>query len=106
MDVQTAPVEASKPEARPALPNPQPIQTSPFKWNVLVVTKDDAGNWIVTNPPKNIRDTQPYYVITPEAYEVLARNMADIIRWVKEAQWRLDYYRGEGNLDGNKVPAQ
>ena len=28
--------------------------------------------------------------------------MADILRWVKEAQWRLDYYRGEGQLDGRE----
>ena len=27
--------------------------------------------------------------------------MADILRWIKEAQWRLDYYRGEGQLDGH-----
>jgi hypothetical protein len=93
-------VETSKPDARPALPNPQPINTAPFKWQVFVVTKAEDGNVYVTTPESQKFDgTQAYYVITPEAYEVLARNMADILRWVKEAHWRLEYYRGEGELD-------
>jgi hypothetical protein len=41
-----------------------------------------------------------YYGLTPEAYEVLSRNMADILRWVKESAWRLDYYQSDGGLDG------
>lgn len=46
-----------------------------------------------------------YYGVTPKNYEVLARNMADILRWVKEARWRLDYYRGEGLFDGHGIGA-
>jgi hypothetical protein len=41
-----------------------------------------------------------YYGLTPRQYEILAKNMADILRWVKEAEWRLQYYRGEGEIDG------
>ena len=25
----------------------------------------------------------------------MARNMAELLRWIQEAQWRLDYYAGE-----------
>lgn len=70
------------------MPNPQKINTSPVKW--LVITPDrlpKGEGWV-------------YYGLTTQQYEVLARNMADILRWVREAQWRLDYYRGETGLDG------
>lgn len=30
--------------------------------------------------------------LTPQAYENLARNLADLVRWVQEARARLDYY--------------
>lgn len=30
--------------------------------------------------------------MTVEAYQNLARNLADVTRWVQEARWRLDYY--------------
>lgn len=27
-----------------------------------------------------------------DQYDTLSRNTAEILRWVKEAQWRLDWY--------------
>jgi len=33
--------------------------------------------------------------LTPQDYETLARNQADTLRWVREAMWRLQYYRQE-----------
>ena len=87
--MKTVAVEVDRPDARPAVPNPESIDTAPIKWFVMtperLPTKD---GWV-------------YYGLTPEQYEVLARNMADILRWVKETKWRLDYYRGEGQLDGH-----
>lgn len=99
------PVEVARPEARPALPNPQPIETHDFKWDVIVLVPGGDGNLQVQRAPQTDRP-QPYYAITPEAYEILSQNMAEILRWVKESNWRLKYYRGEGELDGNALPAQ
>jgi hypothetical protein len=77
-----------QPDTRPPLPNPKPIETSPFKWKVITPARLPEGTkWV-------------YYAITPAEYEILSRNMADILRWVREAKWRLDYYRGEGEIDG------
>jgi len=40
-----------------------------------------------------------YFGITPENYEVLSRNQAEALRWVKEAMWRLQYYAKEDVFD-------
>lgn len=88
MEVISSTTEIKQPDARPPLPNPRPIETSTFKWKV--VTRDrlpEGDRWV-------------YYAITPQEYEVLSRNMAEMLRWVREAQWRLEYYRGKGQIDG------
>lgn len=33
------------------------------------------------------------FAVTARGYESLARNLADTIRWAKEASWQLDFYR-------------
>lgn len=33
------------------------------------------------------------FAVTAKGYESLARNLADTIRWAKEASWQLDFYR-------------
>jgi hypothetical protein len=98
-------VEVERPESRPALPNPQPIETQTFKWDVLVLVPGGDGNIQVQRSPQITRP-QPYYAITPQEYEILSRNMAEMLRWIKEAHWRLQYYRGDGGLDGNEVPTE
>ncbi len=85
----TSTTEIKQPDPTPPLPNPRPIETAPFKWRVITSDRLPKGEgWV-------------YYGITPKQYEILSKNMADILRWVKEAQWRLDYYRGEGLPDGH-----
>jgi hypothetical protein len=32
------------------------------------------------------------YAVTPKGYETLSRNEADVLRWIKEAMFRLRYY--------------
>lgn len=91
VDIHTTPVDAPKPKERPVLPNPEPIQTAPFKFKVLTPKTAPEGDYV-------------FYGLTVKDYETLARNMADIVRWIKEAQWRLNYYRGEGGVDG--VPSE
>lgn len=66
------------------MPPPQPIEVQPVEWHVLTPDRVPEGEWV-------------YFGVTPEEYEILAKNMAEILRWVKEAQWRLDYY-GDVNV--------
>jgi hypothetical protein len=87
VDVKTTAIEVPKPDARPALPNPEPINTAPIEFKILTPETIPDGEYV-------------YYGMNVRDYETLARNMADILRWVKDAKWRLDYYRGEGELDG------
>jgi hypothetical protein len=82
-------VDVPRPEAHPAVPNPEPVQIAPIEWKVITRDRLPEGEFVL-------------YGLTPRQYETLARNMADILRWVKEAQWRLEYYRGDGQLDGKK----
>lgn len=83
MDVTTTAIDVERPAPRPNLPNPKPIETAPFKWEVLTPER----------LPKEERWVR--YSITVQDYETLARNMAEILRWVREAEWRLRYYQGE-----------
>ncbi len=83
--VQSAPLEVDLPSIRP-LPDPAPISVTPFKWKVLAPT--GAGS--------------VHYGLTVRGYESLAKTMADIIRWVQEAQWRLDYYRTQLTPENKK----
>lgn len=32
------------------------------------------------------------FVFTPDQYERLTLNIAEMLRWIKEAMWRLQYY--------------
>ena len=65
------------------MPNPQPIETRTVEWTVLTPeTIPDSDDW-------------SYFGLTADEYEDLALNQADILRWVREAAWRLRYYRGE-----------
>jgi len=42
-------------------------------------------------------DGRQMIALTARAYEALSRNMAELIRWIEEARWRLGYYRGEAD---------
>ena len=87
MDVTTTPIDIEEPEARPPLPNPEPIDTQNFTFRVLT---------------PDMEVDRVYYAVTPEAYKTMARNMAEILRWVREAKWLLDYYRGEEEPNGSE----
>lgn len=57
------------------MPDPQPIDTGEVTWTVLTV---DGVAW---------------FAVTAAGYEALSSNVAESLRWVREAKWRLDYYR-------------
>lgn len=59
------------------LPDPTPITTVPFKWEHV-----------------NIGGKE-YLAVDGKGYEVLSRNMAEFLRWIREARDRLDWYTKE-----------
>lgn len=61
----------------PTVPKPQPIKTYPIHW-IVIVQENDV-----------------YFAITAKDYENLSKTNADILRWVQEADWRLDFYKNE-----------
>lgn len=73
------------PDPTPALPNPDPIVTVDVTLEIMKPDRLPAGDeWV-------------RYGMTVEQYQNLSRNMAEILRWVREAQWRLDYYAPDSN---------
>lgn len=55
------------------LPDPAPI-------------KQDKVTWIVANGN---------YCVTPDDYETIALNRADVLRWAIETKWQLDVCKEE-----------
>lgn len=91
MDVTASTAQIERPDRQnPAVPNPAPVDLNSVQFEVLTEkTLPSTDGWV-------------YYGLTPKDYETLAKNMAEILRWVQEAQWRLDYYRGKaGPKDDN-----
>ena len=80
--VEIPTVQIPQPNLRPNLPDPEPIETRPIEWKVL------------TEKDKLVKG-QAYIALTPKDYEELSLSMADVLRWIKEARWRLQYYKGE-----------
>ena len=75
--------EILQPESRPALPDPAPIKTHDV-------------DWIILTDKNIIKEGEVFIALTPKNYEDLSLTMSDILRWIKEANWRLKYYKGEG----------
>lgn len=81
--MQTAPVQVDRPSGLPPLPNPRPIAQRAIQWTVLTPnTLPEGDDWV-------------FFGIRPRSYEDLAVNEAEVLRFVREALWRLRYYRGE-----------
>lgn len=59
----------------PVLPQPKSVDLAPVYWQVLTV------------------DGEPRFALTAEGYEALSKNTAELLRWIKEASWQLDFYR-------------
>lgn len=79
----TAPVTIPKPTKKPALANPRPIQQLAIEWTVLTNgTVPEGDDWV-------------FFGLTTKGYENLALNQAELLRYITEAMYRLNYYRGE-----------
>lgn len=59
---------------RAPLPNPKATELANVEWKVIQ-TADG-----------------PVIALTPAEHERLMLNLAEILRWVQEAMWRLQYY--------------
>ena len=70
---------------RPVLPRPEPVKTEQVRWQVV-----DVGG-------------EPMFALTARGYEALSRNMAEMIRWAKEASWQLDFYRADRLTDDKEA---
>ncbi len=40
-------------------------------------------------------DGEPLFALTARGYEALSRNVADMVRWAREASWQIDFYRAD-----------
>jgi hypothetical protein len=67
-------IAPERPDPTPPLPLPEPIETLPVEWTAI-----ESNEGIVL-------------VLTPRQFENLSNNLAEILRWVQEAAWRLKYY--------------
>lgn len=81
--MRTVPEEIARPADRPALPNPQPVEMLDVDWKVVTPDTLPEGRYVL-------------FALTPQQYESLSLNMAELRRWIDEAMWRLDYYTKEG----------
>lgn len=59
------------------LPAPEPIEALPVEFQVI---QEGEG---------------AMFCLTPQGYENLSKTQADTLRWVREAKWRLDFYKSE-----------
>lgn len=73
--VQLDTVQVEPPPAKPPLPDPEPVEMLPVEWTVL---ETEDGLLIG---------------LTTRQFENLTENLAELLRWMRETRWRLDYYR-------------
>lgn len=67
------------------LPVPEPLILDQVEWQVL-----PEGEPVVLQ--------EPMFALTAEQYENLSFNMAEILRWVREARAQILHYRGDAPL--------
>lgn len=72
--IQVDTIESEPPPAKPKLPAPEPIELVRPDWQVVVTEEG------------------PLLALTEKEFEILASNLAEILRWIREAAWRLHYY--------------
>ena len=66
-------IESERP-TRPPLPNPKPVELIDVEWTTI-----DTANG-------------PMVMLTPKQFKLLSYNLAEMLRWIHEAMWRLQYY--------------
>lgn len=88
--MRTVQTEVARPDPTPPVPNPAPVDLQDVDWTILTPDNIPEGDdWV-------------FVALTPEGYEVLSLNQAELLRYIRETRWRLAYYRGE--LPANQIP--
>lgn len=88
--IPSAPLQIERPDETPNVPLPQPADLNPVTWQIITSSDPERNAEIL--PPT---EDWVYYVITPQEYETLSLNQAEMLRWAREAMGQLRYYRGE-----------
>lgn len=85
--MRTVQTEIARPVPLPPVPDPAPVDLRPVDWTVITPDElPDGDAWSIIG-------------LTPEQYEALSQNMAELLRWITEAGYRLRYYRGEITIE-------
>jgi len=77
-----------KPEIKIAYPRPSPLSLKPVKWHTLSV--NDQGRYV-----EIIRRTNALVCLSPGGYEVLATNMSNILRYLRQSKILFEQYENE-----------
>lgn len=81
--VRTVATEVVRPDPTPPLPDPRPLDLLEVDWRVVTPeTLPEGEGWSLI-------------ALDPQQYQNLSTNMAELLRYVREAKWLLRYYRGE-----------
>lgn len=59
----------------------------------------EGYKWTVMAPGYFRNPDAIYFCVEPPGYEAAARNQAEVLRFMREAVWQLNYYR-EAGQDG------
>lgn len=78
---------SSVPQTPPANPPPTGATLLPYPAPVNLESVD----WIVIESPEG----QRYVALTPEQFETLMANHAELLRYIREAGYQIRHYRGE-----------
>lgn len=85
--IQIRTVEETTPIQHPDLPNP--IKLQDVEWHVI--TEDNLDEFI--QMLKDTRSHVVFFAITPDDYELMAYNLQDIRRYIKELKEIIVYYK-------------
>ena len=85
--VQITTQEIDTPIKHPDLPNP--IKLQDVEWHV--VTEDNLDEFI--EMLRSTRSHVVFFAITPDDYEIMAYNLQDIRRYIKELKEIIVYYK-------------
>ena len=80
-------IDVPRPVPRPSVPDPRPVDLLPVYWTIITPdTIPEGTEWSIIG-------------LIPDQYEALSKNMAELLRWITEAGYRLRYYKGEISIE-------
>ena len=81
-------VTVTKPSKSQPLPRPAPVTVGkPVQWQVIIRKNEKTGQ------------DEAVYAVTPKEYERMSKMFADIIRYNKQVQYQLCFYRKDKDCE-------